>query len=198
MKGSFWLTALFALALVAGCSNLKEPATQAVSAAEASLASIRDTAAEYAPDALKSVESQVAALKDNLAKEDYKAVMASAPNVSAAISSLNDTAMAKKAEVQAAVAKATQQWNSLAGDLPKMLEAIGSRVDILSKSKRLPKNIDKAAFEAAKTSLDTMKAGWAEASSAFSSGKVAEAVAKAQSIKDQGTEVMRTLGMTSG
>ncbi len=154
---------------------MKEPATQAVSSAEASLAAIKDTAAKYAPDALQSVESQVAALKDSLAKGDYKAVMASVPNVTSAISSLKDAATAKKAEIEAAVAQATEQWKSLGSDLPKMIEAVQSRVDILSKSKKLPRNIDKAAFESAKTGLDTMKAGWTEASSAFSSGNVADA-----------------------
>ncbi len=197
MKRSFWLAALCALAFIAGCSGLKEPATQAVASAETSLAAIKDIAAKYAPDALQSVESQLTALKDSLAKGDYKAVMASAPNITAAIGSLKDAATAKQAEIQAAVAQATEQWKSLGGDLPKMLEAVQSRVDILSKSKKLPPNIDKAAFESAKTSLDTMKAGWTEASSAFTSGSVTDAVAKAQAIKDKGAEVMRALGMTS-
>jgi len=196
MKSSLWLGAMCALIVVAGCSGMKQPATQTVAAAEAALGAIKENAAKYAPDALHSVEAQIASLKDSLAKGDYKAVMAAGPKVTAAIGDLSSTVKAKQAEIEAAAAEAAEKWNSLGGDVPKMLEAIQSRVDILSKAKRLPKNLDKAAFASAKTGLDSLKASWAEAGSSFSSGNVADAVAKAQSVKDKGTEIMRTLGMT--
>ncbi|MEJ0036587.1 MAG: hypothetical protein WDO68_10945 [Gammaproteobacteria bacterium] len=198
MKRLLFPAALCALALIAACSNLKEPATQAISAAEASLAPVKEAAAKYAPEALQSVESQIASLKDNLAKGDYKAVMASAPTVTSAISGLSDTVAAKTKEIEAALAQAKDQWTSLGGDLPRMIEAIQSRVDILSKSKQLPRNIDKAAFDSARTGLDTLKSGWTEASGAFSSGNVTDAVTKAKAIKDKAAEVMHTLGMTNG
>jgi hypothetical protein len=197
-KSSVWLAALAAVALVAGCSSMKEPASKAVASAETALASIKDDAAKYAPEALQPVESQVAELKANLAKGDYKAVMASAPNVTSAISSLRDTVSAKKAEMEAAVAKAKEQWTALSADVPQMISAIQSRVDILSKSKKLPKGVDKTTFESARSGFDAMKADWTAASSAFTAGNVTEAVDKAESIKAKGAEVMRSLGMTSG
>jgi hypothetical protein len=195
-RKSLWLTALCAATLiVAACANLKEPATQAVASAESSLAALKDEAAKYAPEALASVEAEVASLKASLDKKDYKAVMASAPKVTTAITSLKDAVAAKKAEMEAALAS---QWTSLSTDLPKMVEAIQSRVDTLSKSRKLPKNVDKAAFEAAKSGLESLKATWAEATSASSSGNIADAVAKAQAVKDKGTEIMNQLGMTGG
>jgi len=195
-RKSLWLTGLCAAVLIiAGCANLKEPATQAVASAESSLAALKDDAAKYAPDALASVEGEVAALKASLDKKDYKAVMASAPKVTTSITSLKDTVAAKKAEMEAALAS---QWTSLSADLPKMVEAIQSRVDTLSKSRKLPKNVDKAAFDAAKSGLESMKAAWAQAMSASSSGNIADAVAKGQAVKDKGTEIMNQLGMTGG
>jgi hypothetical protein len=198
MKSSFWFAALIAVALVAGCSNMKEPASKAVASAETALASIKDDAAKYAPDALQPVESQVDALKADLAKGDYKAVMASAPNVTSAISSLRDTVSAKKAEMEGAVAKAMEQWTALSADVPQMISAIQSRVDILSQSKKLPKGVDKTGFESAKSGFDAMKADWTAAGSDFAAGNVTEAVDKAQSVKAKGAEVMRSLGMSSG
>ena len=192
-RKSLWLTSLCAAVLIAACANLKEPATQAVASAESSLAAMKDEASKYAPEALAPVEAQVTSLKENLAKKDYKAVMAAAPNVTAAIASLKETVAAKKAEMDTALAS---QWTSLSADLPQMVEAIQSRVDTLSKSRRLPKNIDKAAFDAAKSGLESIKATWAEATSAAGSGNVADAVAKAQSVKEKGTEIMAQLGMT--
>ncbi len=56
-------------------------------------------------------------------------------------------AAAKKAEL-------TKSWEEMAAGLPKMVEAIKSRVDILSKSKKLPKGMDKATFEGAKAGSD--------------------------------------------
>ena len=185
-----WLATLSAVALLDACSNMKEPATQAVASAETSLAALKDEASKYAPEALQPVETQVASLKDSLAKRDYKAVVSAAPAVTSAIVSLKDVIATKKAELQAS-------WQSVSADLPKMVEAIQSRVDILSSSRKLPKNLDKAALDAAKSGLETLKAGWAEAGNAFSSGNVAEAVSKAQGLKDQAAQIMSSLGMSA-
>lgn len=194
MKKSRWLAALCATALVIGCSNLKEPATQAVAAAESSLAAVKEAAAQYAPGSLRPVESQIASLQDSLAKGDYKAVMAAAPSVTAAIGGLTEAIKAGQAEIAAA----TEQWKPLSGDLPKMIAAIQSRVDILARSRSLPPSISKEAFAAARSDLDTLKATWNEASAAFASGNVADAVSIAQNVKASGAQIMAALGMKTG
>ena len=60
--------------LLTGCGN-KEPATQAVTQAEASLEGMRADAAKFAPEELKATEATLAAMKANLAKSDYRAVV---------------------------------------------------------------------------------------------------------------------------
>ncbi len=77
-----------------------------------------------------------------------------------------------------------------------MAEAIKSRVDILSQSKKLPAGLDKTKLDGAKAGLAALNQSWTEAADAFKSGKVTDAVAKAKAAKDQAVEVMTALNMT--
>ncbi len=190
-----WLGLVLAAFLLAACASQKGPAEKAVTDIEASLAPIRDDAAKYASTELQQVEDGLASLKDNLSKQDYKAVVAAAPAVSAQLSALQQTVNTKRAEAQAAMAAASDQWKTLSAEVPDMVSAIQSRVDILDKSKRLPKNVSRDAFQAAKDGLDFMKSTWAEATAAFGAGDPVNAVSKAQAVKDRGTEVLAQLGM---
>lgn len=192
-----WIIVAVAL-LAVGCANQKEPAEKAVAAAESSVAAIREEAARYAPEALQEVDATLASAKDKLARGDYKAVLADSPQLTAAVNSLKDTVASKKAEYESASAAATEEWNRLSADVPKMVEAIQSRVDILTKSKKLPKNVSQESFDSAKSRLESMKATWSEATAAFASGNAVDAAAKANSVRQTGTEVLQQLGMTPG
>ena len=195
MKRTAWIAAVVMLALAAGCANQKGPATQAVADAEAALAAFRDDAARLLPDDLSKVEASLASVKDSLAKADYKAGVAASPGLSNSIAALRDATASKKAEWEAANAAARERWGAYAADLPKMVEAIQSRVDILGKSKRLPRNVSQQAFDDAKAGLDWMKSSWAEATDAFNAGNAVEATDKAQAVKDKGNEVLGLLGL---
>ncbi len=80
--------------------------------------------------------------------------------------------------------------------VPKMAEAIKSRVDILSQSKKLPAGLDRAKLDGAKTDLATLNQSWTETSGAYQSGNVNDAVAKAQAAKTKAVEIMTALNMT--
>ena len=195
-KSSLWVLMLAAV-LVTACQNQRAPAEQAVAAAESALTNIRDMATRYAPDQLQAVDAQLASAKDSLAKGDYKAVLAGMPALNSAISTLKDTATAKQQEVDAANQKAKDAWGPISSDVPKMVDAIQSRVDILSKSHHLPKGVTKESLAAAKSSVDSMKSAWGDASNAATSGDYATAVSKAQAVRDQASQVMQSLGMKS-
>ncbi|TLY67788.1 MAG: hypothetical protein E6K45_04640 [Gammaproteobacteria bacterium] len=197
-KLSHWLLAALAAALVMSCANQKAPAEQAVAVAEAALAAVRDSAQKYAPDQLQAVEDQLKGLKDSLAKGDYKAVLTGAPTVNSAINSLKDAAEAKKADADAAAARAKDAWGPVSADVPMMIEAVAKRVDSLSKSHRLPKGVTKEGLAAAKSGLDSLKSQWTEATSAATSGDYTTAMAKAEGVKTKAAEMMRSLGMSSG
>jgi hypothetical protein len=196
-KSSLWVLVTLAVVLVAACQNQRAPAEKAVAAAESALTDIRDMATRYAPDQLQAVDAQLASVKDSLAKGDYKGVLAAMPALNSAISSLKDTATANQQQADAANAKAQAAWGPMSTDVPKMVDAISSRVDILSKSHHLPKGVTKDTLAAAKSAVDSMKAGWSDASNAASSGNYATAVTKGQAVKDQASQVMQSLGMTS-
>jgi hypothetical protein len=196
-KLSVWFLAVMAAMLIAGCANQKAPAQQALDQAESALTQIRDMSMKYAPDQLQAVDAQLAGLKDSFNKGDYKAVLAGVPSLNTAINNLKDTATQKQADTQAAADKARDAWNSVSTDVPKMVDAIQSRVDILSKSHHLPHGVTKDTLDAAKSGLDSMKSGWAQASQAATSGDYTTAMSKAQAVKDQATQIMQSLGMKS-
>ena len=196
-KLSVWLLTSLVAVLIVGCAGQKAPAEAAIANAEAAIAPIRDAARTYVPDQMQAVDAQLNSLKDSLAKGDYAAVVAGAPALNTAISSLKDAAAAKQADAEAAIAKAKDAWAGMSTDVPKMVDAIQSRVDVLSKSHHLPKGVTKDSLAAAKSGLDTMKTGWSDASSAATSGDFTTAMSKAQAVKDQATQIMQSLGMTS-
>ena len=191
------LATLAAWALV-GCMNQKAPAEQAVAAAETSLGAIRDEAQKYVPDQLQAVDAQLNAMKDNLSKGNYPAVLAAAANVTSSISGLKDVADNKKAQADAALAKAKDAWGPMSSDVPKMVDTIQARVDKLSKERHLPKGVTKDNVASAKSALDSMKSAWTEASNAAATGDYTTAVSKAQTVKDQAADTMKSLGMSPG
>ena len=197
MIKSKWLATSVTALIVFGCTSQKEPAEHAVANINAALGTVHDAAAKYAPDGLQSVEAQVATLKDNLSKDDYKKVLADAPAVTTAVTNLQQAAIAKQEEVDIKLAQTKQQWRTLNAEVPKMVAAIQTRVDELSKSRRLSKGVSKASFESAKTSLESLNSAWTEATGAVANEDYAGGVAKGQAAKDKATEIMHELGMTS-
>jgi hypothetical protein len=197
-KLSVWLLAALAAALVMSCANQKAPAEQAIAGAETSLAAVRDAAQKYAPDQLQAVEDQLKGLKDSLAKGDYRGVLTGAPTVNSAITSLKEAAETKKAEAEAALARAKDAWGPASADVPKMVEALAKRVETLSKSHRLPKGVTKEGLASAKSGLDALKSQWGEATSAAASGDYTTAMNKAEALRTKAAEMMKSLGMSSG
>jgi len=196
-KHSVWLLGLAAV-LVVGCANQKGPAEQAVAGAETALAAVRDDAQKYVPDRLQAVDAQLAALKDSLAKGDYRAALTGAPTVNSAIRSLKDAAEAKKADAGVALARAKDAWGPLSTEVLRVVDETEKQVTALSKSHHLPKGVTKDRLAAAKSGVDSLKSMWSEASSASASGDFTTAVTKAQAVKDKAAEIMRSLGMSAG
>jgi outer membrane murein-binding lipoprotein Lpp len=184
------LLAVVAATLIAGgCSQQKTNATKVLDAVDNSLADIKDDAARYAPDGLKGVQSQLDRLQASLKNKDYDDVIAGAPQLNKAVDSLRAAVKSGKEHARAATASAKNEWQSLSVEVPKLVDSIQSRVDELSKKKRLPMGVSKDEFEGAKTSLASMKSMWAEASDEFKSGKQVEAAQKAKTVKGMGEEL---------
>jgi len=181
--------AIAVLALAACESAEKAPAAAALSAAQTAIDAVKTEAMKYVPDQVKSVEDALATAKANFEKKDYKAALAGAQDVAAKAKELGAAAATKKAEL-------TKSWEEVSNGVPKMAEAIKSRVDILSQSKKLPAGLDKAKVDDAKTGLASVNQSWTQASDAYKSGDVSNAVVKARAAKDKAVEIMTALNMT--
>jgi hypothetical protein len=175
-------------AFVAACANQRVPAEAALKAADDAFAPIKAEAAKYVPDQAKAVDDAMTAARDALAKGDYAAALTGAQALPAKIDELKTALAAKKDQLMVT-------WKDMEGGLPKMVEAITSRMDILSKSKKLPKGLDKAAFDQAKTNYEQVKTLWVEATAAGGGGDLTAAIAKGTEAKTKATEILSALGM---
>ena len=178
--------------LVTGCASKEEPATQAVITAEASLAEVRVDAAKYAPEELKVAEAKLAKLRTELANDDFKDVLSGSSQLTQEVATLKEVVVSKQTQDAAA----THEWESLSSEVPKMVEAIESRVDTLSESRKLPAEVNKESFVAAKVALESMKTTWAEASAAFDAGNATEAADKGRLVQAKAAEVAGQLGIS--
>jgi hypothetical protein len=176
-----------------GCASNEAPARQALASAEASLAEIRVDAAKYAPEDLKAAETKLARVKQDLAKQEYKDALGGATQLTKETATLKELVVSKQTQSVAA----TNEWESLSEEVPKMVEAIESRVHVLSGSRKLPADVDKEAVESAKSALKSMKSEWAEASEAFHEGNAIEAADKARMVQARGEKVIDLLGMSA-
>jgi hypothetical protein len=179
---------VFATVFLSACASDKVPAETALKAAESAVSATVAEASKYVPDEAKALQDSLSSLKDSFAKGDYKTVLAGASNLTAQTKALADAAAAKKADL-------TKNWTDVSEGLPKVIEAIQGRVEILSKSKKLPANVEKTAVDSAKTGLESMNKAWADAQASFSAGNLADALAKANALKSQAAEIMTKLGM---
>ena len=184
-----------AAVLLTACSNQKEPAEKAVAQAEASLSKFRTEAQQYAPEELKVVEDSIDRLEAQLANKEYKTVVMQTPNVASSVAELKSTVARKKAEAEEVLAAAQQEWTELSASVPEIVAKLQEKVDSLAKSRRVPKGLDKASFEAAKQDFEVLKTSWAEAGAEFSSGLVADAVRRGRAAKAKGEELILKFGV---
>ncbi len=201
LKSAFtgFLSLVMAAVLLAGCANQMEPAKKAIADIEAAIAAAGPDAAQYIPDQLQAVTSEVASLKAKFDQKDYKGVLAAAPALLTQAQGLSAAAGAAKEAAQAAALQAMNaEWGTLSADIPAQLAAVTSRVGILSKSKKLPAGLDAAAFDAARSGMDEATALWSQATAAQASGNMEQAVGAARQVKDKLNAAMAALGMSTG
>jgi len=189
IRWTYALGVLTVMLLATACGSAdKTPAEAAIKAADAALAAVRGEAAKFVPDQLKAVEDGLAAAKASFDKGDYTAALGTAKDLAAKAGDLSSAVAAKKADM-------TKAWTAASTGVPEMADAIQSRVDILSQSKKLPAGLDKGKLETAKAGLAELKQSWADASASYSSGNFTDAVSKAKAAKDKAVEIMSALNM---
>ena len=190
----FAALALVALAL-AGCANKMEPAKKAIADIEAAVAVAGEDATRYIPDQVQAVNDQVANLKAMFDRKDYDGVLKAAPTVQTQAQGLAAAAQTKKTEMMDQYAA---EWSTLADSIPEAVAAIQSRVDVLSKSRKLPAGMDKAKLDSVKAGLDEANTMWTQATQAQAAGDLEQAVSLAQQVKTRTDGLLSELGMSPG
>ncbi len=165
--------------ILAACAGQKEPAQKLISDVESVVTAASSEAAKYIPDQLADVQSKLDALKASFAKQDYAAVVTSAPAVLSAAQGLATAAAVKKDEVLKAL---NDSWTVLAASVPAEMAAVQSRIDQLSKKsgKKMAAGLD---LNAAKGAEGEAAALWSKAQAAFAAGNLDEAVSTAKDVK---------------
>jgi hypothetical protein len=197
-----FLSMAFAALMLVGCANQMQPAQKAIADIEAAITAAGPDASQYIPDELQAVTGQLADLKAKFDQKDYKGVLAAAPALLTQAQGLAGSASSAMQAAEAARAAALEalnaEWTTLSGALPAAVAAIESRVNILSKSKKLPASLDAAAFESVQAGLADSKALWDQATAAQASGDVEGAVTAARQVKEKTDAALAALGMTTG
>jgi hypothetical protein len=163
-------------------------AEAAVEAAEGTLATVRTEAVRYVPDQVKAVDGSMAAVRDAFSKGSYTQVLTDTPALLSKISALAAAAAAKKTEL-------STSWQAMSDEVPQVIQTIQSQVDVLSTSRRLPEGLTRVVLDEAKAGLEVINRTWTEATDAFTAGNLADAIAKATTVKTRAAEVMTALNM---
>jgi hypothetical protein len=182
MKTKLVLAALLAGMLFAtACDSAKKAAADtAIKGAQTAYAAVADQAGEYVPDQAKDVQASIQSAKDAFDKGDYSAALEASKALPDKVKALAAAAAAKKDEL-------TAKWTELSGSMPGLVTAVQTKVDALTKSHKLPPG--------AADNFASVKQAWGDASSAFQSGKLQDAMTKASAAKAKLTELQTMLGI---
>lgn len=175
--------------LFAACGSAdKAPAEAAIKAAEEAINVAKADVSKYMPDQAKSLEAGLASAREKFNNGDFKAAMSEAQALTSKAKDMASAAAKKKEEL----AKA---WQDLSNGMPRVVDAIKSRVDILSQSKKLPAGMSKESLAQAKAGLNEITQQWTAATEASKGGNLMDAVAKASGVKVKAAEVLTLLKM---
>jgi hypothetical protein len=189
MRTSSLLGSLALVAAVAvACANQQAPAEAALKLAQDAYSAVRAEAEKYVPDQARAIQDSLTSAQAALGKSDYAGVLQQAQSLTTRISALGGAIAAKKSEL-------TKAWTAMSADMPKLVDAVKSRVDALSKSARLPAGVTSEALAGARAGLATTGQHWAEALAAAAAGDVATAVASARSVQASLANLMQSLNM---
>jgi hypothetical protein len=183
----YFFVIVLAVLLVA-CARDKEPADAAIKGASQAIEQIKGEAALYAPDQLKQLEDSLKAAQDNFARKEYKAALDAASGLAAKAQDVAKAAAAKKAEL-------TKSWDDIVAGVPQMMDAVKSRLDILSKAKKLPAGLDKDKLAALNSGYDEAMKQFQAAKDAAAAGDLNKAIEAGNAIKQKGLDIAATLGL---
>ena len=188
--------ALVALALIVaatlGCSQ-KDPAAEAIAAAEQSLVDVHESAMKYVPDQYAEIKADLEKARKDFEEQKYAEALAAVKTIPARAKQLGEEAAAAK---EAATARLTETWGELSDSIPERLAQLEARLVELGKLRQLPAGIEQKSVSIAKSSLEWAVKEWDNANAAFAEGKLEEAAKLAQAVDTLLATGMTAVGLT--
>lgn len=182
------------LATVAGCSQ-KDPAQEAIAAAENALAAVYEDAQKYLPERYAAVKADLEKARAAFNEERYADAITAVKEVPAKAEALAKDVVEAK---QRAVAELNADWVRLSGSMPGLMTGIGARLEELGKMRRLPQGMDRQLLDEAGAAWSSAQSAWDEAGQAFNAGNLEGAVGKARDVEAMAQDLVARLGMQAG
>lgn len=181
-----------ALTALAGCASQKEPAEQALAGIDKTLTESGAQVQKYLPERYAEITAKVAALKDQLAKEEYGDVVSGAPAVVDDLRRAVADSAIKRAQTRVEM---ESEWADLLKDMPAMIEAVDKK--LAAQGSKLPKDMDRAAFRALVDSYDAARDSWGQASAGMTSANFEATVLAGREARATIAGVMQSLGIAA-
>jgi hypothetical protein len=188
------VAALAGLVALAACSQ-KDPAADAILAAENALNAVYEDAQKYVPERYAEVKAELETARTAFNEERYADAITAVKELPAHAEQLaQEAAVAKEKRV----AEMNGDWARLSNSLPGLLSGIGVRLDELGEMRRLPEGMDKQLLEETKAAFASAQSAWDEAGAAFTGGNLEAAVGKARDVEGMAQDLVTRLGMQAG
>lgn len=187
--------ALSTLLLLAGGCSQKDPAQDAIAAAEAALAAVYEDAQQYVPGGYAEVKAQLESARTAFSEERYADAIAAVQDVPARAGELAQAAHEAK---EKHLAELRADWTRLSGSLPGVIARIEARLDELEAVRRLPQGMDRPLLDEAIAAFASAHAAWEEAGAAAAAGNLETAVAKGRNVEAMAQDLVARLGMQPG
>jgi hypothetical protein len=188
------VAALAAVLALAACSQ-KDPAREAIDAAEGALNAVYEDAGKYLPERYAAVKADLDTARAAFGEERYADAIAAVKDVPAAAEALaKDAAAAREKHVSALNA----DWARIAETLPGLLAGIGGRIEDLGQMRKLPEGMDRQLLDETRAAFASAQSAWSEASTQFGNGDLENAVARARAAEGMAQDLVVRLGMPAG
>ena len=186
MRGIAALAVSSVTLLALACN--KGPAEEALGLADQAIAAARPELERYAPGELAALDSAVQQARAQVGQGHYTEALKEAQKVPARVRAALAVAAAEK-DREAAI------WKGLTESVPRLAQAIATRVAWLTEAQRLPRGMDEAGFAAVRTDLESVTRAWTEASAAFQGGEVSRAVRTGRDVEAKAEALASRLGL---
>lgn len=186
------LLAALAATIALGACSQKDPAQEAITAAENALNAVYEEAEKYVPERYAEVKRDLETARAAFKEERYADAIAAVRDIPGEAEALANEAAAAK---EKRIAELDADWTRLSGILPDLLAGIGGRLEELGRLRTLPEGMDRQLLDEANAALASARAAWDESGAARERGDLEAAVGKAKDAEGMAQDLFGRLGM---